>query len=281
MRYAMLGLLAETSLHPGAEGTGGVVDLPVAREADKGYPVIYGSSLKGAIRYKAEQAWENDEKLVSNVFGTPNQAGGIGITDARLLLLPMRSLTSHYRLVTCPYLLERLARDLRLINISAFDLEDLPKIEEGKAIAISGENLYLEEFSFKITVNKDVIEKLASAIEKLIYHNSLKNRLTEQLVIVSDNDFSYFSRFALPVNARNILDTNTKISQNLWYEEVIPADTLFYTLLMPRKEQAIYMEDVKNLFDLEPYIQVGGNESIGQGWCVVSYIQGGDNNEDA
>ena len=46
MRSAMIGLVAETSLHPGTEGTGGVIDLPVARERDKGYPVIPGSSMK-------------------------------------------------------------------------------------------------------------------------------------------------------------------------------------------------------------------------------------------
>lgn len=280
MRYAMLGLLAETSLHPGAEGTGGVIDLPVAREADKGYPVIHGSSLKGAIRHKAEQLWE-DGKLISDVFGAPDQAGGIGITDARLLLLPMRSLTSHYRLVTCPYILERLARDFRLTGMAAPDWVDLNEIEKGKAIAATDDRLYLEEFTFEIIADAKLVGNLALIIEKLIYHDSLKNRLQKQLVIVHDDDFSYFSRYALPVNARNVLDADTKISQNLWYEEVIPADALFYSLLIPRKEHNVYMEDVKNLFYKNPYLQVGGNESIGQGWCVATYIQGGENDENA
>ena len=49
MRAAMLGLLAETSIHPGAGRSMGVVDLPVAREASTHYPVLVGSSLKGAL----------------------------------------------------------------------------------------------------------------------------------------------------------------------------------------------------------------------------------------
>lgn len=276
MKYAMLGLLAETSLHPGAEGTGGAIDLPVAREADKGYPVIHGSSLKGAIRYKAEQKWGENSYEVSKIFGEPNQVGGIGVTDARLLLLPMRSLTSHFRLVTCPYIVERLARDFKLIKYSNWDLTKFCQPEKGTAITALDENrVYLEEFSFKVATNKAIIENVSKNIEKLIYHDSVKNRLKEQLVIISDDDFSYFCRYLLPVNARNVLNKDTKTSENLWYEEIIPADTVFYSLLIPRKEHTQYMDKVKRLFETNPYLQVGGNESIGQGWCAVTYIEGG------
>ena len=44
MNAAMLGLLAETPIHPGAGRGMGVVDLPVAREAATDYPVLVGSS---------------------------------------------------------------------------------------------------------------------------------------------------------------------------------------------------------------------------------------------
>ena len=54
MKAAMLGLLAETPIHPGAGRGMGVVDLPVAREAATDYPVIVGSSLKGALRDRVE-----------------------------------------------------------------------------------------------------------------------------------------------------------------------------------------------------------------------------------
>ena len=50
MKSAMLGLLAETPIHPGAGRGMGVVDLPVAREAATDYPVLVGSSLKGALK---------------------------------------------------------------------------------------------------------------------------------------------------------------------------------------------------------------------------------------
>ena len=95
MNTAMLGLLAETPVHPGAGSGMGVVDLPVAREASTDYPVLVGSSLKGALRDKAEgavaaEAIEAD--VVQDRFGSPEHAGDLLVSDGRLLLLPVRSL---------------------------------------------------------------------------------------------------------------------------------------------------------------------------------------------
>ena len=46
----LLGLLAETPIHYGADTGGGAIDLPVAREAATHYPVIAGSAFKGAFK---------------------------------------------------------------------------------------------------------------------------------------------------------------------------------------------------------------------------------------
>jgi CRISPR-associated protein Cmr4 len=103
MNSIMLGLLAETSLHPGSDTTGGVVDLPVAREATTSYPVIMGSGLKGALRELFEEKRSKDQ--AQEIFGKAEAAGNISITDGRLLLLPVRSLSGSHRWVTCPYIL--------------------------------------------------------------------------------------------------------------------------------------------------------------------------------
>ena len=54
MNNAIMGMLAETFLHPGSGQTANAIDLPVAREKTTNYPVIPGSSLKGALRDFAE-----------------------------------------------------------------------------------------------------------------------------------------------------------------------------------------------------------------------------------
>ncbi len=95
--------------------------------------------------------------------------------------------------------------------------------------------------------------------------------------MISDDEFNYFASYCLAVNARNVLKKETKTSGNLWYEEAIPADTLFYALLISRpvggQNEAI--NTVKELFKKRPYLQVGGNETVGQGWCAVSFISDG------
>ena len=101
MKTTMLGLLAETPIHPGSGRGMGVVDLPVAREAATDYPVLVGSSLKGALRSKMETAKADDAKDDANTcFGAPDRAGDLLVSDARLLLLPVRSLTGSYRWAT-------------------------------------------------------------------------------------------------------------------------------------------------------------------------------------
>ncbi|OPX87185.1 type III-B CRISPR module RAMP protein Cmr4 [Pelotomaculum sp. PtaB.Bin117] len=278
MSAIILGLLAETSLHPGSESSGGVVDLPVAREATTSYPVLISSGLKGAMRdaYETECRRRAIEDKTDLIFGAPDGAGGISLTDGRLLLLPVRSLNTNYRWVTCPYVLERFQRDLQL---AGFKQEfGLPQLKKAQAIAVGSKNLYLEELSFAVSQDEKTIEIVAEAIKPLVLHQAVQKRLVNQLVIVSDDDFKYFAGSGLPVNARNVLDKKRKTSTNLWYEEIIPADSLFYTLLLPRLGKEALLPELLGMFDDHPYLQIGGNETIGQGWCAVSCWKGGQAN---
>ena len=86
------------------------------------------------------------------------------------------------------------------------------------------------------------------------------------MVILPDNDFAWFARYGLAVQARNKLEEN-KTSNNLWYEESIPPDTLMYTLLAGR--QADTLTAIQKIFDECAYLQAGGNETVGQGWFAV------------
>ena len=56
MTEFLLYLYAESPVHTGAAGSLDVLDLPVQREAATGYPVIWGQSLKGALRQAAGDA---------------------------------------------------------------------------------------------------------------------------------------------------------------------------------------------------------------------------------
>ncbi len=268
MKGVVVGLLAETSLHPGSGQSTGTIDLPVAREAATGYPVIVGSSLKGALRDRAERT----NLDVDKIFGKPESAGAVSVTDARLLLLPVRSLTGHYKWVTCPYLLERYVRDRQW---AGYPVEmSIPQPEKGKAVMSGGKGqLFLEELSFTIVAEdlKDVV----LAVEPLLLHESVRARLGSGLVIINDDEFAHFARYGLAVNARNQLEKETKKSNYLWYEETLPPDTLLYAVLFVRPGQELALPQVQTLFLNEPYLQVGGNETVGQGWCAVAWCQNG------
>lgn len=265
MKTALLGLLAETPIHPGCGRSMGVVDLPVAREAATDYPVIAGSSLKGALRDKAEAVIAGD---VEKRFGKSDQAGDLLVADARLLLLPVRSLTGAYRWLTCPHLLERFRRDLARAG-----LEPLPPtitVDPGSAITTGTGHLFLEERQFTIQAPREEdFSALVNAIQPLLAHEASRKRLASQIAVLHDDDFAWFVRYGLAIQARNVLEDGSKKSTNLWYEETLPPDTVMYTLVICRQSDSI--TSLQTMFPAEgAYLQAGGNETVGQGWFAVS-----------
>jgi len=272
MKTTMLGLLAETAIHHGAGRSAGIIDLPIAREAATDYPFVAGSSLKGALRDRAASLGRSD---VAEMFGRPDQAGRLLVSDARLLLLPVRSLTGAYRWVTCPLLLERYQRDLARCGLTTI----VPAVSVPKPAGAAGalgaggsRKLYLEEREF--TIGGECPSGVHEAIGTLIRHAETRKRLASQMVVIGDDEFAWFCRYAVPIQARNVLEDGTKRSKNLWYEESLPPDTVLYALSMARDGDT--QAALAALFpETDPYLQVGGNETVGHGWVAISIRNGG------
>jgi CRISPR-associated protein Cmr4 len=135
----MIGIYAETPVHPGSGATKGAVDLPVQRESHTGIPLIPASSLKGVLRNKAEQKVGKTDPRIAEVFGPEKgdeYGGALAPTDARLLLFPVRSLEGIFAWVTCPMVIQRFARDLALKNQALAQTLDPLKgitVNDGKA----------------------------------------------------------------------------------------------------------------------------------------------------
>ena len=272
MNAAMLGLLAETPIHPGAGRGMGVVDLPVAREAATDYPVIVGSSLKGALRDRVEAGGPQD--AADRLFGQPDRAGALAVSDARLLMLPVRSLTSSFLWATCPHLLERYDRDLRRAGLGPRPKP--PSLKRGDALAAGADagKLFLEERQFAVAGAPD--RALAEAVAPCVLHEETRKRLADRIAVLHDDDFAWFVRYGLTVQARNVLENESKKSINLWYEETLPPDTIMYSIVMSRDPVAI--DDLVGIFpEDDPYLQAGGNETVGQGWfAATARAAGGD-----
>ncbi|MGX2040918.1 type III-B CRISPR module RAMP protein Cmr4 [Methylocaldum sp. MU1018] len=292
---AILGLLTETSLHAGAGQALGVIDLPIQREAHTHWPCVYGSAVKGALRARAESAELPDIDLI---FGpsdikpgeSTEYAGALSVGDARLLLLPIRSLTTHFRWVTCPAALQRLRRDLTRLGLAssfgAFDVPELAETETRQAIALvteaaDGGPLFLEEYRFE-TRTADLSAVIA-ALARLL-PDDLEEALKTQLTLVSDDHFRHLAEHATPVNAHVRLTERKTVARGaLWYEETLPPETLLYVALHAvaarRNDAGLQAADVlarvgQDLFGPHPYLQLGGNETVGMGWCRVRFIDG-------
>ena len=286
MQQELLGLIAETQIHAGTGRATGVIDLPIMREAHTGWPCVFGSAVKGALRCAAEQT-PAARNWLADVFGPDTQnasdhAGALAISDARLLLLPVRSLTSHYKWVTCPALLKRAADDARRAGKRVPDFI-LPKLAADEAITSTYEGpLYLEEFHFR--ASKADLTTLIGWLSGFVREDGIQEKLAQQLAIVNNDLFAHIAQFATPVTPHIAIDNATKTVKSgaLWYEETLPPDTVFYLSLAAsdsrRKDAGIaaslIMEQTLSLFPAEkPYLQLGGNETTGMGWCRVSRVE--------
>ena len=106
--------------------------------------------------------------------------------------------------------------------------------------------------------------------------------------------FTYLCRYATPVTPHIAIDNTKKVVKTgaLWYEETLPPETIFYIALAANsvwvktdnftetpqvkasKAQAVLNSITDVLFADVPYLQIGGNESLGMGWCKVQAIKG-------
>jgi len=125
---------------------------------------------------------------------------------------------------------------------------------------------------------------LDALIEQLArFMGGTTKELQEQLCVVSNDLFSHLAQYATPVNAHVRLETETKTVARgaLWYEETLPPETVLYTTLSaqkPRKKDTTgsaqdMLEHVLGLFASRPYLQIGGNETVGMGWCKVTTVK--------
>lgn len=292
---AILGLLAQTSIHAGTGSTTGVIDLPIQREGYNGYPCIFGSSMKGALRTRAETQYGKGNTSVTFVFGpdtnnASEHAGAIMVSDARLLLLPIRSLTSQFKWVTCPDALNRFQRDVNRFGVNTATVA-IPAVSGNNAIVPTPTivppqtvplSLFLEEYRFE--ANSANLDSLINSLANLMQRDDAQAALQQQLVIVSDDMFAHLCQHATPVNAHIAIDSDTKTVRNgaLWYEETLPPETLLYvgiSAVNARAKDAEMPADsilgaVTGLFTDKPWLQVGGNETVGMGWCAVKIVGG-------
>ena len=288
----------KTNLHAGSGDTNfGIVDNEVQRDSISNLPAVNSSSLKGAIRDHFKDFLAETNETIDNtevkpfVFNTifgdeqkklddddtktysklPKQ-GLVKFTDAKLLFLPLRSNKKPYFHVTS---LETLKDATNFLSSFGIKLE-LDAIDtKNKSVVIGSETAIVED------VECQPLQTDFSKIKKLFG--------IENLAIFNEEDFNE-AISNLPVIARNKL--NNGKSENLWYEEVLPRESILYTVFCYYNNLDDSKPDSKGKTDKKKFemayrlfedklfkdtIQIGANASIGYG--ITHFSKLGANNE--
>lgn len=289
---ALLFIHAQTALHPGSGTALGTVDLPVQRERHTLWPTIPGSTLKGVLRDACRRACASSDDLLAT-FGpetadADKHAGALSLADARILAFPVRSIKSVFAWVTCQAVLERLHRDLKLSGRANGSFKPLgPQNDKvlcdpKSPLLVDGNKLVLEEFEFEQAGDGNDIANWIAEHAFAKNDTSTRNRLKSHLVVLDDDAFTHFVRHATEVTARIALDYERKTAKGkaLFYEEFLPAETLFYSLVLAspsrREEHPKPAKDILTYLsnNLPPVLQIGGDETIGKGLCSVRFDTG-------
>ena len=284
---------AMSGIHAGTGSDLGLVDLPIQRERHSGLPKIESSGVKGCIREAFEQVEGLPGDFVKIAFGPEDDgdkhAGSIAFADARLLLFPVRSAKGVFAYATCPYILGRLGEDFALAGIDIPDYVpcDKAQVSSDKLLITNTGKVVLEEYTVEAE-KTDYATKLAETIAVWLGLDNAQY-VKNNLIILADDDFRDFAMHNTEVVTRIKInnDTGTVAKGALFSQELLPSETVLYSLVMTSKifidkesrgssatVKAAGADDGKYLLEvisgrMPKYIQLGGDATIGKGFCRV------------
>lgn len=285
---------AVTNLHPGVGRGGEIVDLPVQKD-NLGFPIIYSSSLKGALK---STLWHFNQPVVRAIFGPEVEESGetfnsaIAILDAFTITFPVRSLEGVYAYAISPIQLKRFYEYLKLTGTKAkFNtVEELSKLNVSDDVCYMFKNDHLKNEAIQdriiineeITVNYREDKNLNSKMGEL--EEILRIEEGRLILLSNDNALRAIEKSLVRVT-RTALEKETKKVKGgaLWTEEYVPWETKFITAFL-------YSEPRTSLEKLEPgdisrdklqndtrgvvhellekigrYLIIGGDETVGKG----------------
>jgi CRISPR-associated protein Cmr4 len=242
---------------------------------------------------------ENKNKIISDIkkrFGNDTQfSGALTLTDARLLLFPVKSLYGVFAWITCPRVIKKFIADLELAGIATyfskvdFEREINKTTSKAEVLKTNGtkKQAYLEEFIFTITSDtaNGNVDKLAQWLKiNLFSANDTSywaTKIEKDIIVLDDDDFRDFVTLATEVITRTKINNATGTVQDgaLFSEEYLPAESIMYSLAMfadefSDKTDKMTAEDVQIFFEKIPNIvQIGGNATLGKGIVRTKFVK--------
>lgn len=293
-----------TETHLGGAGTAaGGIDLPIAREATTDLPFLPETALKGVVREAAERAearevdprrasellgWVGKDDLrgrVSQDKGRPRDdgedahVGVMTLTQGHLLLYPLRSLQRPFVYATSSLLLTRLVRLTQAFGVPLDTKAWVGLLKDSSTVRTASLDkgpLVLEQLAFREgeVAQDPAVAALGKAIAGWFGQEErgpTGARVSQDLVVLPDLELLQLLRNAAPVRARvklNERKTTTGAGGNLWYEEMLPSDCLFWSVLaLGVRAKEDLAPTVDSLLQRLRHTQIGAGESTGHGRC--------------
>jgi CRISPR-associated RAMP protein, cmr4 family len=263
-----------TNLHMGSgEANFNFIDNQVQRDPITEYPNMHSSGIKGALREFFDGIESKD--YVREIFGSENaekednKQGSVSFIEGKLLSIPVRSNKKSYFMGTTIEIIREYVEFSNLFGKNTENLkeikEELEKIhkkltEAGKKVCVLGneeKGLLIESFEnneIDFYAENDVLSKVLGI---------------KDIVVIKEENFKDEISKRLPVIARNQLENG--VSKNLWYEEVVPRETVFYTGLVNSQDIDKFEDFCKKLE--ENLVQIGANATIGYGFTKFEEVK--------
>lgn len=302
-------------VHMGAGTAIGLIDNPIQRERHTEYPMIASSGLKGAVRHHfwsqlPEEVRTDKEKrkthLLNRLFGPETDAsefaGAISFGDAQLVAFPVRCIKNAFVYATSPTALARAARTLALVGADPGWPATIAETGHCKLVnraLLNDARLHLEAFEFTAHMDQSLMkvsEWLSQhALPSNAAYDFFREKLKMDLVLLSDEDFSYFVRNATVVepHVRINNETGTADDGGLFYTENLPPESLLLAPVMASVERTTdKIRGDKKLLDAEAVLkaviqgdgngfkgldgdllQIGGDATTGRGQVICKVVE--------
>lgn len=286
--FSICTFYAISPVHAGSGAATSTVDLPIQRERHTNWPHIQASGVKGAMRdHYRKFAGEKQDQTINFIFGSDkdndknqngfdgDHPGAISISDAKLLAFPMRSNIAPFVWVTCPAVLKRLKNDLEFTKFPS--INEAPPLNGENAIALCGinqESVVLEDAVVTIVPTGEHGFKLPEGFPTL-----------DRFLLISDDMFDYCVSSCTEIQTQIKIDSSTGTAQDgaLRYQELLPADTLMYSIVYYSRtavengfQASVIQGHIEDV--IKDFIQIGGDETLGRGICKISWLKSGNGN---
>lgn len=262
---------AITHLHVGSgSSVEEEIDLPFQRD-ELGYPTIYASSLKGAIKSFLLKEFPDKRDVIYKVLGedeNPEEASLGTFLDAILFAIPSRiieidSVKPHVWVYVTTYELLKKVKSY-LDSISQLSNASFSNLQNtiNSVLHNEGKNITLCSSLKTAILNEDFHVELEALNVNI---PNITNDDVPLLVLEDSIGKEVINRSLIRVRRIRInKDKKTVVTGGLWSEEYVPMKTIFFSVFLGKesKENAIF--DSCILRKLK-YVILGGKETIGKG----------------